>query len=620
MAMTRDGRIEGALAVVALLLTARGCTVEIPADLEIACRVDADCPAPRVCVAGLERCQSPEAPCVVAGDDGHRVADDGSPCVLESAAGVCLAGACVAAGCGDGRVDVGELCDDGPLNDDAAANACRTDCTPARCGDGVVDAREQCDDGDANADTLANACRTDCRTPSCGDFVVDDGEECDHGDNNDDHKACTLSCVLQPCDELEEPDGAGVFVSRRLGGAAGPGTLSQPFDTIGAALATGAVLIYVAEDLYEEDLVLGEGVAIDGGWLYSGAVFTRDCAPDARELTVLRASGDTGMTVSGTDVRVANLTVSTAPGGDRAAADTAGASRVGVRVVDTGALTLTNVHVVAAAAQHAGVASPGALGVGTAACTSPASCADGAEGGVGDAGADATAGTFEDDGFHPGDGALGVDGTAGTPGTTPPGPTSRSDCNTCPCVPNCYTETSGGSNYNGTATAPRGLCGCGGLPGGPGAVGRGGGASVGVLVVGSSARVTLEMSLLETGAGGDGAAGGVGGDGAPGAMGTAAQVRCHQSDCTEAGTCQCGYGDPNAGPLFASPAGGQGGAGGAGGTGGHGAGGPSYGVVVVGGGSATIDVDTTIAVGAGGASGGGSAPAGATGTRLDVPP
>jgi len=53
--------------------------------------------------------------------------------------------------CGDGTVDAGEACDDGPLNDDEEPNACRTDCSPARCGDGVVDDAapngEHCDDG-----------------------------------------------------------------------------------------------------------------------------------------------------------------------------------------------------------------------------------------------------------------------------------------------------------------------------------------------------------------------------------------------------------------------------------------------------------------------------------------
>jgi hypothetical protein len=47
--------------------------------------------------------------------------------------------------CGNGRIDPGEQCDDGPGNSDTAPDACRTDCTLARCGDGVIDSGETCD-------------------------------------------------------------------------------------------------------------------------------------------------------------------------------------------------------------------------------------------------------------------------------------------------------------------------------------------------------------------------------------------------------------------------------------------------------------------------------------------
>ena len=56
----------------------------------------------------------------------------------------------VAPGCGDGVVDDGEACDDGPANSDLHADACRTDCSLARCGDGTTDAQETCDDGNAS--------------------------------------------------------------------------------------------------------------------------------------------------------------------------------------------------------------------------------------------------------------------------------------------------------------------------------------------------------------------------------------------------------------------------------------------------------------------------------------
>ena len=45
--------------------------------------------------------------------------------------------------CGNGRIDSGERCDDGNLDD---TDACTSACQPARCGDGVVDrGAEDCD-------------------------------------------------------------------------------------------------------------------------------------------------------------------------------------------------------------------------------------------------------------------------------------------------------------------------------------------------------------------------------------------------------------------------------------------------------------------------------------------
>jgi len=49
------------------------------------------------------------------------------------------------------------------------------------CGNGQLDDGEECDDGPENSDTLPDHCRTDCSDPWCGDGVVDpgDGEECE---------------------------------------------------------------------------------------------------------------------------------------------------------------------------------------------------------------------------------------------------------------------------------------------------------------------------------------------------------------------------------------------------------------------------------------------------------
>jgi hypothetical protein len=41
------------------------------------------------------------------------------------------------------------------------------------CGNGVLDAGEECDDGPLNSDTTPDACRTNCRLAGCGDGVED---------------------------------------------------------------------------------------------------------------------------------------------------------------------------------------------------------------------------------------------------------------------------------------------------------------------------------------------------------------------------------------------------------------------------------------------------------------
>ena len=62
------------------------------------------------------------------------------------------------------------------------------------CGNGAVDMPEMCDDGMDNSNTLPNACRLDCTLPTCGDGVIDDGEACDDGMDNG--AVCGLDCQL----------------------------------------------------------------------------------------------------------------------------------------------------------------------------------------------------------------------------------------------------------------------------------------------------------------------------------------------------------------------------------------------------------------------------------------
>jgi len=83
--------------------------------------------------------------------------------------------------CGNGEIEAGEECDDGPNNSDGAS--CTSNCMLNVCGDGLVlSGTEACDDGEENGNY--DACAADCSGdgPSCGDGNLDaDFEDCDMG-------------------------------------------------------------------------------------------------------------------------------------------------------------------------------------------------------------------------------------------------------------------------------------------------------------------------------------------------------------------------------------------------------------------------------------------------------
>ena len=99
--------------------------------------------------------------------------------------------------CGDGFVDAGEECDEGPGNADDSL--CTLACAFAVCGDGLVFPDEEvCDDGNAlNTD----ACLDTCGAALCGDgFVFVGVETCDDANLiNDD--ACSDACAKAACDD-----------------------------------------------------------------------------------------------------------------------------------------------------------------------------------------------------------------------------------------------------------------------------------------------------------------------------------------------------------------------------------------------------------------------------------
>ena len=68
--------------------------------------------------------------------------------------------------CGDGKIDVGEECDDGVDNSVEPDAYCRPDCSISRCGDAILDSAELCDDGNRqNNDGCDAYCRVEEEEP-----------------------------------------------------------------------------------------------------------------------------------------------------------------------------------------------------------------------------------------------------------------------------------------------------------------------------------------------------------------------------------------------------------------------------------------------------------------------
>ncbi|MCC6996825.1 MAG: DUF4215 domain-containing protein [Deltaproteobacteria bacterium] len=122
-------------------------------------------------------------------DDGNTTGGDGcsARCLMERSL------------CGNGNVDPGEVCDDGNT---AGGDGCSASCQRegmSLCGNSMVDTGEDCDDGNmSNTDNCLNT----CRNPRCGDGNIRAGmEECDSGaaNSNTAANACRLDCKAPKC-------------------------------------------------------------------------------------------------------------------------------------------------------------------------------------------------------------------------------------------------------------------------------------------------------------------------------------------------------------------------------------------------------------------------------------
>ena len=133
------------------------------------------------------------------------------------------------------------------------------------CGDGVLDLGEECDDGTANSNAAGSSCRRNCRLAAlCGDAIVDAGEECDDG-NLLDGDGCQADCTL-PCGaglganltNLSPTDGACFLAFD------GPSTYAE---AEAACVALGGQLATISDAAENAAIVAILPGAGDGAWI-----------------------------------------------------------------------------------------------------------------------------------------------------------------------------------------------------------------------------------------------------------------------------------------------------------------------------------------------------------------
>ena len=200
-------------------------------------------------------------------DDGNTAAGDGCSgiCQLESCGDGLVQGGeecddgadspacdadCTFSACGDSytNTQAGEACDDGNLID---TDSCTDECAVIPpCGDGVVDPGQECDDGPGSA-----TCDADCTATSCGDGFANPlaGEACDDGNAvNDD--TCSDDCTIPVCGG-RGTCGAHLW-SKRFGEGGEQRASEVAIDAAGNVVFTGA---------FEESMDMGGGPLVSQG-------------------------------------------------------------------------------------------------------------------------------------------------------------------------------------------------------------------------------------------------------------------------------------------------------------------------------------------------------------------
>jgi cysteine-rich repeat protein len=159
------------------------------------CKADTDCEDGNACngaetcdksMAGKQLCKAGTAPAA------------GAACTVEGGAGVCAAGTCVKAGCGNGTVEAGEQCDDMNADDaDGCTRTCKFTCSAdADCSDGnMCTGVETCNTTNhrCNAGTAVTCMAATGSCAAAGTCLPRTGA-CRYADGDGDGRACNMDC------------------------------------------------------------------------------------------------------------------------------------------------------------------------------------------------------------------------------------------------------------------------------------------------------------------------------------------------------------------------------------------------------------------------------------------